>query len=324
MAWSEDNPLVVGVMDDYQQVAARFGPWSSLPVPAVVRSVDCHIDDIHDLARALEGCAVVVAMRERTPVTAALLSLLDDLQLLVTTGPSNAALDVAAAHARGVVVSGTGGYLTPTSELTWALILALLRHIPAEDASVRSGEWQHTMGAELSGRRLGIVGLGRLGALVARVGLAFDMDVVAWSPNLTAQRCDGVGVTQVDRHELFSTADVVSIHMVLSDRSRGLVGRDELDLMKPTAILVNTSRGPIVDEDALITALQTGVIAGAGLDVFDVEPLPSEHPFRQLPNTVLTPHIGYVTDGLYQQFYREIVEDVGAWLSGTPIRLILP
>jgi phosphoglycerate dehydrogenase-like enzyme len=314
--------LRIAILDDYQDIARAIVDWSVIPEPFELTAIDRHIGDRDELGRALAGHHVVVAMRERTTIDETLLARLPDLRLLVTTGPSNAAIDVAAAQRQGITVSGTGGYVTPTSELTWALILSLLRHVPTEDRSIRDGGWQRTVGTELAGRTLGLVGLGRLGALVAEVGLAFRMDVVAWSQNLTPASCEEVGARYVDRDELFTIADVVSVHLVLSDRTRGLIGERELRMMKPTAVLVNTSRGPIVDEPALIRALSEGWIAGAGLDVFDEEPMPPDHPFRGLENTVLTPHIGYVTDGLYRQFFAEIVEDIVAYLAGSPIRLV--
>jgi phosphoglycerate dehydrogenase-like enzyme len=320
----ERAALRIAVLDDYQQIAATLGAWDTVPRTVELDAMADHIDDLSALVERLGGAEVVVAMRERTPLTAEVIGALPDLRLIVTTGPSNAVIDVAAAHANDVEVRGTGGYLSPTSELTWALILALLRHVPAEDRSVREGGWQHTLGTELAGRTLGVVGLGRLGTLVARVGAAFDMKVIAWSQNLDPDHAAELGVTAVGREELFSTADVVSVHLVLSDRSRGLVGAADIDRMKPTAILVNTSRGPIVDEAALVAALESGAIAGAGLDVFDHEPLPLDHPFRRLDNTVLTPHIGYVSDGLYELFYAEIVEDIAAWCRGETLRVVEP
>ena len=316
------DAIHVAVLDDYQGVAAQLGDWAMLPARVELDAIDVHLADRTELAARLAGAEVVVAMRERTTIDDALLGCLPDLRLIVTTGPSNAVIDVAAANDRGITVCGTGGSLAPTSELTWALILALARHVPAEDRNIRGGGWQHTVGTDLAGRMLGLVGLGRIGKLVARAGVAFGMEVQAWSRNLDPEAARRRGVTPVERDVLFATSDVISIHMVLSERSRGLVGARELDLMKPTALLVNTSRGPIIDEIALVDALTRGTIGGAGLDVFDREPLPPEHPLRALPNTVLTPHIGYVTDGLYELFYREIVEDIGAWLAGEPIRVV--
>jgi phosphoglycerate dehydrogenase-like enzyme len=249
---------------------------------------------------------------------------LPDLRLLVTTGSRNASIDVAAAAERGIAVCGTRAHAPGTAELTWALVLAVARHVPQEDASIRSGGWQRTVGTDLAGARLGLLGLGRLGERVARIGLAFEMDVVAWSANLTGERAAEVGVRRVDRDDLLRTADVVSIHLQLSDRTRGLIGARELGLMKPSAILVNTSRGPIVDEPALVRALREGWIAGAGLDVFDTEPLPRHSPLRELRRAVLTPHLGYVTEKTYETFYGDAVEDVAAWLAGTPVRVVPP
>jgi phosphoglycerate dehydrogenase-like enzyme len=317
---NDAEPLRIVVLDDYQGVAPASADWGLIPRPVELESVTEHISDRTQLVERLRDASVVVAMRERTALSQELLEALPSLELIVTTGPSNAVIDVAAAEARGIEVRGTGGQLTPTSELTWGLILSLLRFIPAEDRRMREGGWQHTLGTDLAGRVLGIVGLGRLGSLVARVGKAFEMDVVTWSQNLDPKVALDQGVRPVTRHELFETADVVTVHLVLSERSRGLIGPSDLASMKPTAIFVNTSRGPIVDEDALVEALTSRSIAGAGLDVYDVEPLPVDHPLRSLPNTVLTPHIGYVTDGLYQQFYVEIVEDIAAWVRGEKLR----
>jgi phosphoglycerate dehydrogenase-like enzyme len=316
--------LDVAVLDDYQDIAADYADWSVVPGGVAVHSFTEHIADPEALVAALQPFDVVVAMRERTRLAADVLDRLPNLKLLVTTGPFNAVIDFDAATRRGVTCCGTGGIITPTSELTWGLIIGLLRHIPEEHRRVQEGGWQRTVGSDLAGRRLGVIGLGNLGRLVARVGEAFQMDVVGWSPNLTDERAAEAGVRRVDKDELFSTSDVVTIHMVLSDSTRGLVGAPELALMKPSAVLVNTSRGPLVDEAALIEALQSGRIAGSGLDVFDVEPLPADHPLRSTPNTVLTPHVGYVTDGLYRIFYDHIVEDVAAFAAGAPIRTIQP
>ncbi len=312
----------IAVLDDYQSVAATYADWSQVPKPIEVVEFSDHLDDADALAARLEPFDVVVAMRERTPFPRALLSRLPNLKLLVTTGAKNASIDIAAARERGVTVCGTGAHPSGPVELTWALILAAARHLPAEDATVRAGGWQQTVGTDLAGATLGVVGLGRLGEKVARIGAAFGMDVVAWSQNLTAERAAEVGVRRVTKDELLTGADVVTIHLQLSDRTRGLIGAEELAQMKPTAILINTSRGPIVDEPALLDALRNDRLAGAGLDVFDTEPLPADHPLRSEPRAVLTPHLGYVTEATYEVFYRGAVEDVAAFLAGKPIRVI--
>jgi phosphoglycerate dehydrogenase-like enzyme len=316
----DDVVTKIAVLDDYQGASDQFGNWASL--------ADCSVQAFHDhiagqdLVDRLVGVDVVVAMRERTVLDRATIERLPRLKLIVTTGMSNAAIDLAAAADRGVLVCGTGGIVANTVELTWGLILSLLRHIPAEDANVRAGGWQHTMGGDLQGRTLGLLGLGRTGAAMARVAAAFDMRVIAWSQNLTAEAAAERGATYVSKEELFSTADVLSVHLTLSDRSRALVGASELALMAPTAVLINTSRGPIVDEAALVEALRTRRLGGAALDVYDVEPLPLDHPLRRLPNVVLTPHLGYVTERCYRIFYDEIVEDIAAWLTGAPVRVL--
>jgi phosphoglycerate dehydrogenase-like enzyme len=261
-------------------------------------------------------------MRERTPLPATVLERLPNLRLLVTTGMQNAAIDVVAAHAAGIVVSGTGSVAAATAELTWALILAAARHIPVHDRSVRAGGWQRELGVALAGRRLGVIGLGKNGAAVARIGLAFGMDVVAWSQNLTAERAAEVGVGHVAFEELLSSSDVVTIHLRLSERTQRLIGAAELARMRPTAILVNTSRGPIIDEAALVRALEDGRIGGAALDVYDEEPLPANHPLRSAPRTVLSPHTGYSTDENLRRFYEETVEDIAAYQAGSPIRTL--
>ena len=308
------------VLDDYQQVAGEFADWSGLD--AEVEFISRPIVDDDDLVKVLHSAEVVVAMRERTAFTAGRLERLPDLRLLVTTGRVNASIDVEAARSQGIVVCGTESTTSATPELTWGLILSVLRSIPAEDAAVRGGGWQSTVGGDLDGHRLGVVGLGRLGTKVARVGAAFGMDVVAWSQNLDAERADGLGVRAVSKDELFSTADVVTIHYKLSDRSRVLVGAAELEAMKPDGILVNTSRAGLVDTDALITVLEAGGIRGAGLDVHDEEPLPVDHRLRSTPRTVLTQHLGYVTEDTYRIFFTQAVDDIAAWIAGAPIRVI--
>ena len=313
----------IAVLDDYQYVAATYADWSQLPEPVEVVEFSAHIGDEDRLVAHLQPFDVVIAMRERTPFPRRVLERLPSLRLLVTTGMRNASIDVAAARELGVTVCGTGAHPSGTAELTWALILAVARHLPQEDASMRAGGWQQSVGTDLAGGVLGVVGLGRLGSRVARVGLAFGMDVVAWSQHLTDERAAEVGVRRAaGLHDLLDDADVVTIHLQLSDRTHGLIGHAELARMKPTAILVNTSRGPIVDEAALVTALREGTIGGAGLDVFATEPLPRHHPLREMRRAVLTPHLGYVTEATYQVFYREAVEDVAAFLAGTPLRVL--
>jgi phosphoglycerate dehydrogenase-like enzyme len=296
--------------------------WGSLPEDVRVTCFHDHLAGDDQLAARLAEFEIVVAMRERTPFRRPLLARLPRLRLLVTTGMRNAAIDLEAARDLGITVTGTGGTRTHTAELTWALILSLLRHVPSEDASVRAGGWQRTVGTELAGKTLGVVGLGNVGRRVAAVGLAFEMQVLAWSPNLTPEAAAAAGATRVERAELFSRADVVTIHLVLGERSRGLVGASELAAMRPSAYLVNTSRGPIVDGAALVECLRRREIAGAGLDVYDVEPLPPDHPLRTVTNTVLTPHLGYVTEDNYRTFYAHAVEDVAAFLAGSPVRVL--
>ena len=312
----------IALLDDYQGVALAMADWKSLPAGAEVVVFRDHLADLDAVAARLAGFDIVVAMRERTPFPRVLLERLPRLRLLVTTGMRNASIDLQAAADRGVLVCGTAGLPYPTAELAWGLILALARRIPAEDRATREGRWQVSVGVGLNGKTLGVLGLGTLGSRVARVGRAFEMDVLAWSQNLTTERAAAVGATRVERDELLARADVVSIHLVLGDRTRGLIGPRELGLMKRTAYLVNTSRGPILDEAALVRALREGRLAGAGLDVFDEEPLPPEHPFRHLPGTVITPHLGYVTEETYRLFYEEGLENVRAYLGGTPIRVL--
>ena len=312
----------VAVLDDYQDLARKITDWSVLPADVEVAVFRDHLTDQTALAERLKDFDIVMAMRERTPFPRTLLEQLPRLQLLTTTGMRNAAIDMQAAADCKVLVCGTGGILYPTAELTWGLILSLLRHIPDEDQATRAGSWQVSMGQGLHGKTLGLMGLGRLGSEVARVGNAFQMAVIAWSQNLTAERAAERGATLVSKDELLARADILSIHLVLSARSRGLIGRQELNRMKPTAYLINTSRGPIVDEAALIAALHNGTIAGVGLDVYDEEPLPLEHPLRRAANTVITPHIGYVTQETYTIFFAETVENIQAFLKGAPVRVL--
>ncbi|MEU3622637.1 hydroxyacid dehydrogenase [Amycolatopsis coloradensis] len=312
--------MKIAILDDYQEVALGFGDWASLGAEIEVFTEP--FLDAADVVARLREFDVVVAMRERTRFPAEVLDRLPALELLVSTGHRNAAIDVAAARRNGVVVSSTGYIAAPAAEHTWALILAAARNVPAESENMRDGGWQTTVGTILHGKTLGLLGLGRLGAGAAKIGQAFGMETIAWSQNLTREKADPHGVTAVSKDDLFARADVLSVHLVLSDRSRGLVGAPELAAMKPTAILVNTSRGPIVDEVALVDALRRKEIAVAALDVYDVEPLPSEHPLRTLDNVVLTPHIGYVTREAYEIFYRDAVEDIAAFQAGSPIRVM--
>ena len=312
----------VALLDDYQGVALRMADWKSLPPGTEVVAFPDHLDDEGALAKRLADFDIVMAMRERTPFARTLLERLPKLKLLITAGMRNASIDMKAAAERGLLVCGTAGLPYPTAELAWGLILGLMRRVPAEDRATREGRWQTTLGLGLNGKTLGVLGLGTLGSRVAKVGRAFEMEVLAWSQNLTAERAAEAGATLVPKDELLARSDIVSIHLVLGERTRGLIGARELGLMKRSAYLVNTSRGPIVDEAALVQALRDGTIAGAGLDVFGTEPLPLDHPFRSLPNTVISPHLGYVTEETYRIFYGQAREDVEAFLRGEPVRVL--
>lgn len=312
----------IAVLDDYQSVAADFCDWSQLPEPAEVVEFHDHVGDPDALVARLQPFDIVIAMRERTRFPREVLERLPGLELLVTTGMRNKSIDVEAATELGITVCGTASQPTATAELTWGLVLAVLRHIPQEDAGMRAGGWQQTIGGDLAGATLGVIGLGRLGSQVARIGNAFGMDVIAWSQNLTAERAAELGARRVEKAELFATADVVTVHLLWSKRTRGLIGADDFALMKHTAVFVNTSRGPIVDTGALVDVLRDGRIAGAGIDVYDEEPLPRDSPLRELRNAVLTPHLGYVTRATYEVFYRDAVEDVAALLAGDPVRVL--
>lgn len=314
----------VAVLDDYQDVARSAADWTSLGDDVRVQVFHDHLSAERALVDRLGGFEAIVAMRERTPFPRSLLEALPRLRLLVTTGMRNASIDLEAATRLGITVCGTEGLGYPTAELTWGLILAWARHIPSEDRATREGRWQTTVGRGLGGKVLGVIGLGRLGAQVATIGRAFGMSVTAWSQNLTAERAAACGATLVPKDDLLRQADVVTIHLQLSARTRGLLGSRELRLMKATALLVNTSRGPIVDEDALIAALRQRTIAGAALDVFDEEPLPPDHPLRRLNGTVITPHLGYVTVEGYDIFYRDAVDDIRAFRDGHPVRVLNP
>jgi phosphoglycerate dehydrogenase-like enzyme len=307
--------MKVAILDDYQDVALRLADWSAVARRAEITVFNDHIADPAALVERLRPFDAVCVMRERTPLSRDILQQLPRLKLIASTGPRNASIDMQAAAERGILVTATGYEATPTIELTWALILASARHLPREAGAIREGGWQTSIGANLRGKYLGVLGLGNIGKEVARIGLAFGMTVIAWSQNLTAEIANAAGATLVDKHALFRQADIVTIHLVLSRRTTGLVGAAELALMKPTARLINTSRGPIVDQAALIEALQARRIAGAALDVFDVEPLPADHPFRTLDNVLATPHVGYVTEELYRTFYGDAAAGIAAWLE---------
>jgi phosphoglycerate dehydrogenase-like enzyme len=305
----------IAILDDYQNVARTMADWSILDGRAAITVFNDHLADADAVVARLQPFEIVCVMRERTPMTRDIIERLPNLRLIASTATVNASIDLAAAAERGVQLVHTGYSSAPTVELTWALILADARHLVVETTAVRGGGWQQSVGEDLNGRTLGLLGLGNIGSAVARIGKAFGMNLIAWSQNLTAERAAAVDAVLVPKEKLFQQADVITIHLVLSRRTRGLVGAPELRLMKRTARLVNTSRGPIVDEAALVDVLGKGEIAGAAVDVFDQEPLPSNHPFRQLPNVLATPHIGYVSRGLYQRFYQDTVENIREWLD---------
>jgi phosphoglycerate dehydrogenase-like enzyme len=307
--------MQVAVLDDYQNVALQLADWSGVRRRAEITVFNDHVADPSAVVERLRPFEVVCVMRERTPLTREILQQLPNLKLIASTGPRNASIDTQTAADLGIAVTATGYDSTPTIEFTWSLILASSRGIDREAASLRAGGWQIGLGSNLRGESLGVVGLGNIGREVARIGLAFGMKVIAWSQNLTEEKASAAGATLVDKPTLFREADVVTVHLVLSSRTRGVIGAPEFGLMKPTARFVNTSRGPIVDEAALIEALQVRRIAGAAVDVFDVEPLPANHPFRKLDNVLATPHIGYVTDDLYRTFYDDAAANIAALLE---------
>jgi phosphoglycerate dehydrogenase-like enzyme len=313
---SPEKRFEIAVLDDYQNVALSMADWSVLDGQATITVFNDHIADTDAVVGRLSRFDVVCVMRERTPMSRAVIERLPKLRLIASTAHANASIDLKAAAEHGISVVHTGYSSNPTIELTWALILASARNIVAENASLRGGGWQRFIGDDLAGRTLGLLGLGNIGGAVARIGNAFGMEVLAWSQNLTAERAAEAGAKLVAKHELFQQSDIVSVHLVLSGRTRGLIGAAELGLMKPSARLVNTSRGPIVVETALIAALQEGKIAGAAIDVFDQEPLAPDHPFRTLPTLLATPHIGYVSHNLYARFYQDTVDNIHRWMSG--------
>src|SRR5476649_669581 len=315
--------LRAAILNDYQNVALKLADWSSISKDVEVKIFNAPIGNDDAVIKALQGFAIVNMMRERTPFMRKVIEGLPDLKLLITTGARNASIDLKACAEKGVTVCGTGGVGSPTTGIAVGLILELTRRIGFENARMKAGEpWQVTMGQDLEGLTLGVLGLGKLGQRVINVAKAFGMKVIAWSQNLTPEKAKEAGAEYVSKEDLFAKADIVTLHVVLSDRSRGIVGAKELGLMKKTAYLVNTSRGPLIDEKALVAALQSKSIAGAGLDVFDVEPLPRDHVFRKLDNVVLTPHLGYVAEQNYRKQYPDVVEDIRAFLDGKPVRVI--
>ena len=314
----------VAILDDYQSVALEVADWSALDGRAEITAFHEHLPSEEAVADALVDFEVVVAMRERTAFPASLLRRLPRLRLLVTTGMRNSSIDLQAAAELGITVSGTDSVASSTVEHTWALILGWSRHIAEEAGNMSAGRWQTTLGNDLAGKTLGVVGLGRIGSAVAAVGNAFGMRVVAWSQNLTQERADAAGAELVGFQELLADSDVVTVHLVLSDRTRHLIGAAEIARMRPSALLVNTSRGPVIDSVAAASAVASGALAGVAVDVYDEEPPAGDHPLRSTPGVLATPHLGYVTRGVYEVFYGQAVEDVVAFLDGSPVRQISP
>jgi D-3-phosphoglycerate dehydrogenase len=315
--------LRAAILDDYQNCALTLADWSGIAKEVEVKVFTAPIGDDDAVIKALQGFAVVNMMRERTPFNRKVIEGLPELKLLITTGARNASIDLKACAERGITVCGTGGFGNPTTGVAIGLLLELTRRVGFENNRMKSGEaWQITLGHDVEGMTLGVLGLGKLGQRVANVAKALGMKVIAWSQNLTPEKAKEAGAEYVTKEELFARADVLSLHVVLSDRTRGIVGAKELGAMKKTAYLVNTSRGPLVDEAALIAALKNKTIAGAGLDVFNVEPLPLDHPFRKMDNVVVTPHLGYVSEENYRKQYPDVVEDIRAWLDGKPMRVV--
>jgi phosphoglycerate dehydrogenase-like enzyme len=311
------------ILDDYQDVALQVTDWSKVAGDLDIKVFNEHLGGHDNVVRALQGFAIVCAMRERTAFPRAVIENLPDLKLLITTGMRNAAIDVAAARERHVAVCGTPALGNPTAGVAIGLMLELTRRIGYENARMKAGvPWQSTLGLDLDGLTLGVLGLGKLGTRTARIARAFGMKVIAWSQNLTPEKCKEAGVDYASKDDLFRQSDIVTIHLVLSQRTRGLVGAKELGLMQPTAYIINTSRGPLIDEAALLAVLRNKKIAGAGLDVFDVEPLPTDHALRKLDNVVLTPHLGYVAIQNYRAYFAGVVDDIRAFLDGKPVRIL--
>lgn len=307
--------MKIAILDDYQEIALKMADWSLIPGKPEIQVFKDHVADLERLVLRLFPFDILCIMRERTPMTAELMDRLPNLKLIASTGYQNAAIDIEATKRRGIAVMHTNYESAPTIEFTWSLILALVRNIAIENTSLRNGGWQTGVGGDLKGKTLGVLGLGKIGSAVASIGLAFGMNIIAWSPNLTIEKAKFAGVRYVSKEDLFRLSDILSLHIVLSNTTRGIVGKTDLALMKPTAYFVNTSRGPLVDENDLITVLRNKRIAGAAVDVFDIEPLPANHPFRSLPNVLATPHLGYGTKSLYEIFYKDSVENIRKWIS---------
>jgi len=310
-----NSPVKIAVLDDYQQVAFKFANWSAITAKAEVKVFTDHQADEQAVIERLLPFNVVCVMRERTPLNRNILSQLPNLKVIVSTGMRNASIDTKAVEELGITLKYTGYLESGAPEMTWALIMAIARHIPQESNNFKSGGWQTTIGGDFKGKTMGILGMGRVGSKIATYAKAFDMNIIAWSPNLTAEKAAESGAQLVSKEELFKQADFVTIHMVLSDRSRGIVGKEDLSLMKPTAYFINTSRGPLVNEATLIETLQQHKIAGAAIDVFNTEPLPADHPFRKMDNLLATSHVGYVTENTYKLFYTDTVKAVEEWLA---------
>ena len=310
------------ILDDYQNVALKMADWSPLEGKVSITVFNDHLHQEKDIIQRLIDFEIIMVMRERTPFPKSLLENLPNLEHLISSGMRNLAIDVEAAGNNGIICTGTPSLGYPTAELTWGLIHSLARSIPIEDRETRAGGWQKTLGVGLRDKVLGLIGLGRIGSDVARVGIALGMQVIAWSENLTQDKCDEAGARLVTKKAIFKQSDFLSVHLLLSPRTRGLIQGQDLALMKESSYLINTSRGPIIDEEALVKALENNTIAGAGLDVFDVEPLPLDHPLRTLQNTVIIPHLGYATEENYRNWYGGAVENILAWLDGTPKNLM--
>ncbi|MBC8985329.1 D-2-hydroxyacid dehydrogenase family protein [Pedobacter sp. N36a] len=305
----------IAILDDYQNVALTYGDWSDVNKLAEITVFNDHLSVKEEIIKRLKPFQVIAVMRERTPLTREILSQLPNLKLIISTGERNASIDIKAAEEFGITISPTRYLSNGAPELTWALLLALAKHLVTETNQVRKNGWQTEVGIDLKGKTIGIVGLGRIGSTIARYAKAFEMEVIAWSENLTEEKAAAQGARLVSKEELFKNADFVSVHLILSSRSRGIIAEKELNLMKPSAFLINTARGPLVDEPALIRVLTQKKIAAAALDVYEIEPLPLQHPFRTLTNVLATPHIGYVTENTYQTFYEDIKNEIAAWLK---------